>query len=137
MLPVKLGSELTFGLRDGYNNLMTPSYKPADLPGLDTSQAGPAFGPVAVEGAELGHVIRQDILELNPAADWTAILHNSGLMRDEFPLLSYAGALFSCGNGHAAQSGGEMCSKATETPKGARLRLTPEKSKPGSSRHII
>ena len=86
VLTVKSGSELTFDLRDGYNNLITPNTKPSDLPGLDTSQADPAFGPVVVEGAEPGHVLRVDILELTPAAyGWTAILPNLGLLKDEFP----------------------------------------------------
>lgn len=86
MLTVKSGSEVTFDLRDGYNNLITPSSKPDDLPGLDTTQADPAFGPVAVEGAEPGHVLRLAILELTPAAyGWTAILPNFGLLKDEFP----------------------------------------------------
>ena len=41
-----------------------------------------------------------------------------------------AGALFSCGDGHAAQGDGEVCGTAIETPMTARLRLTIEKAKP-------
>jgi len=37
------------------------------------------------------------------------------------------GALFSCGDGHAAQGDGEVCGTAIETPMKARLRLTVEK----------
>jgi acetamidase/formamidase len=37
------------------------------------------------------------------------------------------GALFSCGDGHAAQGDGEVCGTAIETPMTARLRLTVEK----------
>ncbi|KAG6032926.1 hypothetical protein E4U41_007084 [Claviceps citrina] len=200
VLTVKSGAELKFDLRDGYNNLITPGSKPSDLPGLDASQADAAFGPVAVEGAEPGDVLRVDILGLTPAAyGWTAILPNFGLLKDEFPgphLLFWdlstvaegyaefkkgirvptqpflgimglappddgelstippydwggnldckhvttgsslylpvqtAGALFSCGDGHAAQGDGEVCGTAIETPMKARLRLTLEKNKP-------
>ncbi|KAG5999458.1 hypothetical protein E4U21_006787 [Claviceps maximensis] len=200
VLKVKSGSELTFDLRDGYNNLITPSTKPTDLPGLDTSQADPAFGPVAMEGAEPGHVLRIDVLDLTTATyGWTAILPGFGLLKDEFPgphlrfwdlttiskgyadfkrgirvptqpflgimglapppgmrlstvppysfggnidckhvtvgsslylPVQAAGALFSCGDGHAAQGDGEVCGTAIETPMTARLRLTLERNKP-------
>lgn len=40
------------------------------------------------------------------------------------------GALFSCGDGHAAQGDGEVCGTAIETPMKATLRLTVEKGKP-------
>lgn len=38
------------------------------------------------------------------------------------------GALFSCGDGHAAQGDGEVCGTAIETPMTGRLRLTVEKA---------
>lgn len=40
------------------------------------------------------------------------------------------GALFSCGDGHAAQGDGEVCGTAIETPMYARLRLTVIKGGP-------
>ncbi|GJN80704.1 hypothetical protein PLIIFM63780_004232 [Purpureocillium lilacinum] len=199
-LTVRSGSELTFELRDGLNNQITPATTQADLPGLDSAQADPAFGPVFVEGAEPGDVLRVDILELTPARyGWTAILPGFGLLSDEFPTgqlkiwdlttidkgyalfkkgirvptrpflgvmgvapptdgefdtippyhwggnidckhvtegsslylpVQTAGALFSCGDGHAAQGDGEVCGTAIETPMTARLRLTIEKAKP-------
>ncbi|CZT43421.1 probable formamidase [Rhynchosporium secalis] len=39
------------------------------------------------------------------------------------------GALFSCGDGHAAQGDGEVCGTAIETPMKATVRLTVEKGK--------
>ncbi|KND88793.1 Formamidase [Tolypocladium ophioglossoides CBS 100239] len=200
-LTVPSGTTLTFSLRDGFNNQITPATTPADLPGLDPAQADPAFGPVFVEGAAPGDVLRVDVLELTPAAyGWTAILPGFGLLSDEFPAprlklwdlsaaaaTGYAefkagirvptrpflgvmglapptdgefstvppyawggnidcrhvtqgaslylpvqapGALFSCGDGHAAQGDGEVCGTAIETPMTARLRLTVERGKP-------
>ncbi|ANB11901.1 formamidase [Sugiyamaella lignohabitans] len=41
-----------------------------------------------------------------------------------------AGALFSCGDGHAAQGDGEVCGTAIETPMTATLRFTVHKDKP-------
>lgn len=200
VLTVKSGTELNFDLKDGFNNLVHPNITAAELPGLDTSQTDPAFGPVAIEGAEPGDVLRVDILELTPAPyGWTAIFPNFGLLSDEFPgphlkiwdlstisegytefkegirvptqpflgVMGLApphdgelstippqnwggnidckhitigsslylpvqtpGALFSCGDGHAAQGDGEICGTAIETPMKARLRLTLEKNKP-------
>ena len=40
------------------------------------------------------------------------------------------GALFSCGDGHAAQGDGESCGSAIETAMKATIRLTVEKNKP-------
>ncbi|TFY73289.1 hypothetical protein EWM64_g10723, partial [Hericium alpestre] len=40
------------------------------------------------------------------------------------------GALFSCGDGHAAQGDGEVCGTAIETPVKATFRLTVRKDKP-------
>lgn len=48
------------------------------------------------------------------------------------------GALFSCGDGHAAQGDGEVCGTAIETPMRAKLRLTVEKKRPWvSSPHYL
>jgi len=44
--------------------------------------------------------------------------------------IKVSGALFSCGDGHAAQGDGEVCGTAIETPMKATLRLTVEKDKP-------
>lgn len=41
-----------------------------------------------------------------------------------------AGALFSCGDGHAAQGDGEVCGTAVETPMKATVRLTVIKDRP-------
>ena len=200
-LTVASGAELTFDLRDGMNNQVRPDNADTALRDMDFAQADPAFGPVFVEGAEPGDVLRVDVLELTPGAyGWTAIVSGFGLLSDEFPdpqlkmwdlsaisktgyavfkpgiriptrpflgvmglapptdeelptippydwggnidcrhvtvgsslllPVQVAGALFSCGDGHAAQGDGEICGTAIETPMTARLRLTVEKGKP-------
>ncbi|PNY28113.1 Formamidase [Tolypocladium capitatum] len=200
-LTVPSGTTLTFDLRDGLNNQITPASTAAHIADLDWAQTDPAFGPVFVEGAAPGDVLRVDVLELAPAAyGWTAILPGLGLLADEFPApqlklwdlsavaatgfaefkagirvparpflgvmglapptdgdfstmppydwggnldckhltqgatlylpVQAPGALFSCGDGHAAQGDGEVCGTAIETPMTARLRLTVERGKP-------
>jgi acetamidase/formamidase len=201
VLTVASGAELTFELKDGLNNQITPENAAGGVvPDLDFSAVDPAFGPVAIEGAEPGDVLRIDVLELKPR-DYgvTVILPGFGLLCDEFPdpavkiwdlsaiesgfaefkkgirisikpflgvmglapgtdgelstippydwggnidckhltvgsslylPVQTAGALFSCGDGHAAQGDGEVCGTAIETGMNARLRLTLEKNKP-------
>lgn len=46
------------------------------------------------------------------------------------------GALFSCGDGHAAQGDGEVCGTAIETPMTARVRLTVLKNGNGNKSYI-
>ena len=48
-----------------------------------------------------------------------------------------AGALFSLGDGHAAQGDGEVCGTAIETPMHATVRLTVRKDKPVSSPQFL
>ncbi|OAL28724.1 hypothetical protein AYO22_02589 [Fonsecaea multimorphosa] len=86
VLTVRSGAELTFSMLDGLNNQITPANACSIGAKVDFSQADPAFGPVAVEGAEPGDTLRIDILELTPATyGWTCILPGFGLLQDEFP----------------------------------------------------
>lgn len=204
-LTVPSGSDITFDLKDGGNNQIRPDNESTAIQTFDFTLADPAFGPVYVEGAEPGDVLKVDINSLAPADyGWTAILSGFGLLADEFPeqhvkiwdlspaslrpgitgangprravfrpgisvpvrpflgvigiapaeqgefsiippyALSggnvdtrylgvgstvyfpcqVAGALFSCGDGHAAQGDGEVCGTAIETPMRASVRLS-------------
>lgn len=210
-LTVPSGAEITFDLLDGGHNQIRPDNEATALRDFDFAMTDPAFGPVYVESAEPGDVLKVEFLELEPGSyGWTALLPGFGLLADdaEFaaatpalkvwdlteagtagnksgrkrlallkpgvgvevrPFLGvcgvapdragefstippYAmsggnmdcrdastvgatlylpvnvpGALFSCGDGHAAQGDGEVCGTAIETPMKARLRLTVEK----------
>ncbi|TVY51167.1 Formamidase [Lachnellula cervina] len=201
---VDSGAELTFDLMDGGHNQFTPTSTAADVARFDTALADPAFGPVYVNGAEPGDVLRIEFLDLQTATyGWTAVLPKTfgfGLLVDEFPEaalkiwdlethkkegytvfkegihipirpflgvvglaheeegqfstippydtggnidckhiglgsmlylpVKVKGALFSCGDGHAAQGDGEVCGTAIETPMKAKVKLTVEKGKP-------
>jgi acetamidase/formamidase len=241
VLTVPSGAEITFDLRDGGNNQIRPDNAATALHDFDFAQTDPAFGPVHVEGAEPGDVLRVEFLELAPGAyGWTAILPGFGLLADEFPEpqlkiwdlagigptgstapgeskmfasddsnaagasgtdgggggsvaravfkpgisipvrpflgvvgvapeaagdfstippsdtggnmdcrhlvagstlwlpVKVAGALLSCGDGHAAQGDGEVCGTAIETPMRARMRVTVEKDRPWvTSPHFV
>ncbi|EON98908.1 putative acetamidase formamidase protein [Phaeoacremonium minimum UCRPA7] len=204
-MTVPSGTEISFDLKCGGNNQIRPDNEATALSTFDFTLADPAFGPVYVDGAEPGDVLKIDILDLTPADyGWSAILSGFGLLADEFPEqhvkiwdlsesallttasglrravfkpgisvpvrpflgvigiapaepgefstippyaasggnmdtrylgigttlympIQVAGALFSCGDGHAAQGDGEVCGTAIETPMKARLRLTVEK----------
>lgn len=215
-LTVPSGSEISFDLLDGGHNQIRPDNEATAMRDFDFQQTDPAFGPVFVQGAEPGDVLRVDFLDLQPGTyGWTALFPGFGLLAGdpEFaaaapqlkiwdlteagteasaaaggrkrlavlkpgvvavpirPFLGvcgvapaqagvelstippYAasggnmdcrdlstvgatlylpvnvpGALFSCGDGHAAQGDGEVCGTAIETPMKARLRLTVEKA---------
>jgi len=200
-LTVESGAEISFDLLDGGYNQITPGCTINEVANFDFSRGDPAIGPVYVNGAQPGDVLKIEFLDLTPADyGWTAIFPNFGLLADEFPEpalkiwdlskvheskyavfkdgihipirpflgvvglahakdgefstippyvtggnidtkyitagstlylpIEVAGALFSCGDGHAAQGDGEVCGTAIETPMKARVRLTVEKNKP-------
>jgi acetamidase/formamidase len=200
ILTVDSGTTITYDLLDGGHNQLTPESVLADISKFDFSLADPLFGPVSINGAEPGDVLKVEFLDLKPASyGWTALFPGFGLLSDEFPEpalkiwdlsatadKNYAvfkpgirvpvrpflgtvgvaravpgefstippyetggnidckhitkgsvlylpvkvpGALFSCGDGHAAQGDGEVCGTAIETPMTTLIRLTIEKDK--------
>ncbi|KAH8793496.1 hypothetical protein F5882DRAFT_437239 [Hyaloscypha sp. PMI_1271] len=198
---VPSGSTLTFDLLDGGHNQFSATSTTADLLTFNFSLADPAHGPIYVDTAEPGDVLRIEFVDLKPARyGWTAIFPSAvgfGLLHDEFPTpklqiwdlethrddgytvfkpgihipinpflgvvglareqpgewstippydtggnidckhitvgsvlflpVKVRGALFSCGDGHAAQGDGEVCGTAIETPMHVTVRLTVEK----------
>lgn len=198
ILTVDSGVEVSFDLLDGGYNQITDKSTVADVFGFDLNKADPAMGPIFINGAEPGDVLKVEFLSLETASyGWTAIIAGFGLLSAEFPEaqlkiwdltskefavfkegihipirpflgivgvadeargafstippyvtggnidtkhitvgstlylpVKVPGALFSCGDGHAAQGDGEVCGSAIETPMKARIRLTVEKGKP-------
>lgn len=55
------------------------------LSSFDVSKADPGVGPIYVEGAEAGDVLRVDFLAIEPVVDfgWTAVFPGFGLLRDD------------------------------------------------------
>src|SRR6267154_2711803 len=107
-------------------------------------------GPVAIEGAAPGDVLKVEILDISLRQDWgyNMIRPLAGTLPDDFhetrllniPLdlkrmvgrlpwkldlpVFVPGALFSCGDGHGVQGDGEVCVTAIETALQGRFRLT-------------
>jgi acetamidase/formamidase len=202
-LTVDSGSEITFDLLDGGYNQFSEASTSADVPSFDLAKGDPIIGPVYVNEAQPGDVLKVEFLDLSPTTfGWTAVFpktFNFGLLADEFPdphlkiwdlqthraegytvfkegihipirpflgvagvargekgafstippyrtggnidckhitvgsilylPVEVVGALFSCGDGHAAQGDGEVCGTAIECQMKATVRLTVEKSK--------
>ncbi|KAI0428645.1 hypothetical protein F5Y09DRAFT_343465 [Xylaria sp. FL1042] len=88
VLTVPSGSEITLELPDGGGDQITRENAAAGtaISSFDISRADPGVGPIYVEGAEPGDVLRVDILAVEPRVDygWTAIFPGFGLLSDEF-----------------------------------------------------
>ena len=89
VLTVDSGTEVSFDLLDGGHNQFTATSTTADVPNFNLALGDPALGPVYVNGAEAGDVLKIEFLKLETASyGWTAILPghlNFGLLADEFP----------------------------------------------------
>jgi acetamidase/formamidase len=192
VLTVVSGDTVVLHTRDAADNQITPESAVDVIAALDWDRVYPLAGPIAVEGAEPGHTLAIEIVDLHTQGwGWTAILPDFGLLPEEFPdpylkifdladggvthlrddiaipitpflgtmgvcpagasnqpvmppgvfggnldtrqlvrgttlylPVQVEGALFSCGDGHAAQGDGEVCVSAIECPMYAVLRFT-------------
>ncbi|KAJ5693127.1 hypothetical protein N7462_002550 [Penicillium macrosclerotiorum] len=197
-LTVASGETVSFDAIDSSNGQLHPGSDASAIKSLDLGIANPVFGPIFVQDAQPGDVLKVSVLNLEVADwGWSAIIPGFGLLADEFtdpeikiwsldrengyarfkdmriPLRPFlgcmglapanddelstvppthaggnmdcrelsvgstvylpvqtAGALFSCGDGHAAQGQGEVCGTAIETPIRATLRFELLKNQP-------
>ncbi len=192
VLTVASGDTVVMHTRDVSDNQITPESTADAIAELDWDRVYPLAGPIAVEGAEPGHTLGVEIVDLQTQGwGWTAILPGFGLLADDFPdaylrifdlttgdatylrddiaipiapflgtmgvcpagaseqavmppgnfggnldtrqlvrgttlflPVQVEGALFSCGDAHAAQGDGEVCVTGIESPMYAELRFT-------------
>ncbi|KAJ6141290.1 hypothetical protein N7470_010186 [Penicillium chermesinum] len=183
-LTVTSGQTVTFDAIDSSNGQLTSSSDASAIGNLDLGIANPVFGPIYVEDAQPGDVLKVEVLNLEVSDwGWSAIIPGFGLLAEDYPEpeikiwsldrekgyarfknvqiplrpflgcmglapgddselstvppthhggnmdcrelgvgsivylpVQTAGALFSCGDGHAAQGHGEVCGTAIETP---------------------
>ncbi|KAJ5208517.1 hypothetical protein N7449_002896 [Penicillium cf. viridicatum] len=195
---VSSGETVCFDAIDSSNGQLDTSSKASAIKTLDLDRVNPVFGPIYMNDAQPGDVLKVEVLDLQVADwGWSAIIPGFGLLADEFsepeikiwelnreagfaqfknmriPLRPFlgcmglapandeelstvpptnaggnmdcrelsvgstvflpvqtAGALFSCGDGHAAQGHGEVCGTAIETPIRATLRFELLKNQP-------
>ncbi|KAI1942176.1 hypothetical protein LOZ57_005399 [Ophidiomyces ophidiicola] len=82
---VNSGETLTFDVLDGSNGQITKSSTVDVLDGFDVNLADPAFGPIYINDANPGDVLKVEVLELELADwGWTAIMPDFGLLQDEY-----------------------------------------------------
>ncbi|KAE8442211.1 hypothetical protein EG329_003740 [Mollisiaceae sp. DMI_Dod_QoI] len=88
-LTIDSGTTISFDLLDGGYNQFTSTSTSSDVPNFDLSLGDPAIGPVFVNGAEPGDVLKIEFLDLQTADfGWTAVFPSTlgfGLLADEFP----------------------------------------------------
>lgn len=199
VLTVSSGETVTFDAIDSSSGQLGKTSDASMIPSVDFRLVNPVFGPVYVQDAQPGDVLKVEILDLETADwGWSAIIPGFGLLADEFPHpalkiwdldkekgytafkdkirvplrpflgcmgvappsddelstvpptvgggnmdcrelgvgsvvylpVQTAGALFSCGDGHAAQGHGEVCGSAIETSLKATLRFEVCKHQP-------
>ena len=85
-LAVASGDTIVVQTRDVSDNQITPESTADVLATLDWDRVYPLAGPIHVEGAQPGHTLGVEILDLHPLGwGWTAILSGLGLLPDDFP----------------------------------------------------
>jgi len=192
VLTVSSGDTVVVHTRDVSDNQITRESSAEVLTTIDWDRVYPLAGPIAVEGAQPGHTLAIEVVDLHTQGwGWTAILPGLGLLPDDFPdpylkifdltdggstwfrddiaipiapflgtmgvcpagankqavmppgvfggnmdtrqlvkgttlylPVQVDGALFSCGDAHAAQGDGEVCVTGIESPMYGALRFT-------------
>lgn len=83
---INSGETVSFDLLDGAHNQITPSSTISAIENFDFTLADPALGPVFINDAQPGDVLKIEILNLKPADHgWTVILPGFGLLAEDFP----------------------------------------------------
>jgi acetamidase/formamidase len=147
VLTVASGDTVVVHTRDVSDNQITPESTVDAIASLDWDRVYPLAGPIAVEGAQPGHTLGVEIVDLPiapflgtmgvcpagasqqavmPPGTFGGNMDTRQLVRGTtlFLPVQVDGALFSCGDAHAAQGDGEVCVTGIESPMYAALRLT-------------
>jgi acetamidase/formamidase len=86
VLTVASGDTVVMQTRDVSDNQVTPDSTAEVLTAIDWDRVYPLAGPIAVEGAQPGHTLAIEIIDLHPQGwGWTGILPGFGLLPDDFP----------------------------------------------------
>jgi len=79
------GETLEFQVADSSAEQLSPASSVADVGRLDFSKINPVSGPVFVEGARPGDILKVTLLSFEPSGwGWTANIPGFGLLADEF-----------------------------------------------------
>jgi acetamidase/formamidase len=79
------GESLEFDVSDASAGQLTPASTVGDVARLDFAKVNPVTGPVFVDGAEPGDILKVTLLSFVPSGwGWTANIPGFGLLADEF-----------------------------------------------------
>jgi acetamidase/formamidase len=79
------GESLEFVVADASGGQLTEKSIVADVPRLDFGKINPVTGPVFIDGAEPGDILKVTLLSFAPSGwGWTANIPGFGLLADEF-----------------------------------------------------
>lgn len=85
ILTIAPGEVIEFETTDSSGGQLTADSGLADLIKLDFSKVNPVTGPVYVDGAEPGDILKISLMEYKPSGwGWTANIPGFGLLADEF-----------------------------------------------------
>jgi acetamidase/formamidase len=86
VLRVAPGSSVEFEVLDAAGGQLSADSTVAAIAALDFGRINPVAGPVYVDGAEPGDVLKLTLLSFTPSGwGWTANIPGFGLLADEFP----------------------------------------------------
>jgi amidase len=79
------GSKIEFECQDSSAGQLSPDSSVEDVKNLDFDKINPVSGPIYIDGAEPGDVIKVSIEEFKPSGfGWTANIPGFGLLADDF-----------------------------------------------------
>ena len=86
VLRIEPGSSVEFEVLDAAGGQLSRESTVASIASLDFGRINPVAGPVYVEGAEPGDVLKLTLLSFRPSGwGWTANIPGFGLLADDFP----------------------------------------------------
>lgn len=84
-LTVAPGETVEFEIQDAAGGQLTPKSTVADVLAFDFSRMNPVTGPIYIDGAEPGDVVKLRVEQFKPSGwGWTAIIPGFGLLADQF-----------------------------------------------------
>jgi hypothetical protein len=86
ILRIAPGESIEFQALDASDGQLTPQSVAEDLTRLDFERVNPVVGPVFIDGAAPGDVIKVTLLDFTPSGwGWTGNIPGFGLLADQFP----------------------------------------------------
>lgn len=85
LLRIAPGEQVSFDVLDAAGGQLNPSSRIADLQALDFGRINPVCGPVYVDGARPGDILKVTVLSFAPSGwGWTANIPGFGLLAEDF-----------------------------------------------------